>query len=574
MVPLSLMAVLACGWTWAQNSNQQVQTWTNLEVSDPVTPAVFNGDVRDLPLADEWQPGQAIKEIPRRHNNRDLGNIPTPIPKVDSLLEIQERAVLSTDRAFGDLIFDRDGQGFTGVNPPDTVGDIGPNYYIQAINASGGATFVIYDKVTEAVVAGPTKIDSLGTGSCAVGAGDPIVQYDWLADRWILSEFSGSANALCIYVSQTSDPVAGGWFNYQFNTPNFPDYPKYGVWPTAIFVGTNEASSALYALDRVSMLAGMPATSIRFPVADLAGFGFQMIQPADLDGFTPPPGGEPGIFMRHRDDEAHNVGSNDPTKDFLEIFTFNPGTPFGTGAGITGPMTIDIAEIDSHLCGFFTFSCLSQPSGVNNLDPLREVVMHRLQYRNFGTHETLVGCLVTDVDGTDHAGTRWFELRRTGRGAGWVLHQEGTYSIDGDNRWMGSIAMDQQGNIAMGYNVGSSSTFPSIRYVGRTFDHLPLGEMNLPEVTAIAGSASNGSIRYGDYSSLNVDPDDDCTFWFTGEYNAASAWSTRIFSFRFDNCGGIPACGDMKDLLDRFPMWPTSINVLGLVSCFNEIPVP
>jgi hypothetical protein len=162
--------------------------------------------------------------------------------------------------------------------------------------------------------------------------------------------------------------------------------------------------------------------------------------------------------------------------------------------------------------------------------------MWRLQYRNFGSHETLVGNLVTDVDGTDHGGIRWFELRKTGANP-WALYQEGTYAPDSVNRWMGAIAMDGSGNIALGYNVSdATSTYPGLRYVGRLAGD-PLGTMPQGEHTLIAGTAANGSNRYGDYSAMSVDPVDDCTFWFTGEWNASSTWSTRIGAFRFDNCG-------------------------------------
>ena len=163
--------------------------------------------------------------------------------------------------------------------------------------------------------------------------------------------------------------------------------------------------------------------------------------------------------------------------------------------------------------------------------------MWRSQYRNFGTHETLVGNLVTDVDGADRGGIRWYELRRTGGGA-WALHQEGTYSPDTTHRWMGSIAMDGSGNIALGYSASSSSVFPSIRYTGRLAGDA-LGTMPQVETTIVAGAGSQTDhTRWGDYSSMNVDPADDCTFWYTNEYTPASGlWNTQVASFRFAGCG-------------------------------------
>lgn len=174
----------------------------------------------------------------------------------------------------------------------------------------GGSVFAIYDK-TGNLLAGPTSLQALDANppqdQCASGAGDPIVLYDPLADRWLMSEFSALANVLCVYISQSADPVSGGWFIYEFPTPNFPDYPKYAVWPDAYYVSSNEAVPAAYALDRNQILQGLPATFQRFTVPGLAGFGFQALVPSDIDGSTPPPGGSPNFFMRHRDDEVHGA---------------------------------------------------------------------------------------------------------------------------------------------------------------------------------------------------------------------------------------------------------------------------
>ena len=244
--------------------------------------------------------------------------------------------------------------------------------------------------------------------------------------------------------------------------------------------------------------------------------------------------------MRHRDDEVHNAGSNDPTQDFIELYEVTVDFDTPANSMLVGPIDIPIAEIDSSLCGLTAFNCFPQPGSSTTLDPLREVIMFRLQYRNFETHESLVGNLVTDVDGNNLGGIRWFEMRRTGRGTDWTVFQEGTYSPDSVNRWMAGSSIDVSGNIAMAYNVSdSTSVFPGLRYVGRLVDD-PVGTMPQGEHTIVDGSAANSSNRYGDYSAMSVDPVDDCTFWFTGEYNTSSSWSTRIASFRFDACGCEP----------------------------------
>ena len=426
-----------------------------------------------------------------------------------------------------------DGQGFNGVAPPDTVGDVGLNYYIQAINHTSGSQVTIYNKADGSVVAGPFMMDDLASGGPgADGAGDPIVLFDHLAGRWLLSEFSDAADGLSVFISQTSDPTTGNWHEYFFATPWFPDYPKFSVWPDGYYVSTNELSPAVYVLDRDNMLLGNVARPIqRFTAPNLAGFNFQALTPADLDGPAPPTDA-PGIFMRHRDDEVHNAGSNDPAQDFLEVWEFH--TDFDTPANSSFGKLIDIpiSEIDSDLCGLLAFQCFPQPGTTTTLDPLREVIMWRLQYRNFGTHESLVGNLTTDVDGTDHGGVRWFELRRTGGLVGtWSLYQEGTIAPDEHNRWMGAISMDGSGNIAVGYNVSSSTIEAGLRYTGRLAED-PLGTMPQGEHILVNGiGAQTGNTRWGDYSAMSIDPVDDETFWFTGEYADTGNWSTRIGAF-------------------------------------------
>lgn len=525
------------------STGTEIRTYVGGEGSDPVWPTVFNGDVRDLPSPRAWQPGDAIREIPKGQPGQQVPNKDAEpnADHVDPLVELQRNAAApaSHQRAFGTPDLNFAGGGFSGVNPPDTVGVVGPAHYLQAINGSGGTQVRIYDKTTGAQVAN-FVMGSLGSAQCANGLGDPIVLYDQFADRWLISEFSSSGNRMCVYISQTNSPITGGWFAYNFQAPSFPDYPKYGVWPNAYFVGTNESTLGLYAFDRVNMLAGNPATFVRLSTSKLSGFGFQMLQPADADGSQPPPTNAPGIFARHRDTESHGPAGF-PAEDFLELFEMQPDFVTPANSTITGPIQISIAEIDSNLCGLTSFNCFPQPGTGTTLDPLREVVMHRLQYRNFGTHEALVGNLVTDI-GTNHGAKRWFELRRTGGLAGsWALHQEGTYApADTLNRFMGSISMDRTGGIALAYgaNNGTAPNFPSIRYAGRLAGD-PLGTLPHGENLIVQGNASNSSNRWGDYSSMNVDPVDDCTFWYTHQYNPSSGqWATRIASFMFDACLG------------------------------------
>jgi hypothetical protein len=544
-------------------------------VSAPVTPHVVNVDLRTLPSPAPWKPGDPVREVPRRTYPRPESQTPGPArPVRDPLLALQESASQArAARAFATPILNFEGTPYTGVRPPDTVGDVGPEHYVQMVNSGGGTHVAIFEKDGTPIV--DFELISLWTagGDCASGHGDPIVLYDQLADRWLFSEFANSGEYLCVYVSRTPDPVSGGWFLYDFPTPEFPDYPKYAVWPDAYYVSSNESSPAVYALDRDQMLAGGAATLQRFTATLLAGFPFQALIPSDLDGATPPPAGAPNYFMRHRDDEVHNAGANDPGEDYVEIWEFH--VDWDTPANSTFTKTLDIAvtEFDSDLCGLESFECFPQPGSSVTLDPLREVVMWRLQYRNFGSYETLVGNLVTDVDGTDHGGVRWFELRKTGASP-WTLHQEGTYAPDAAHRWLGSIAMDGSGNIALGYSVSdASSIYPSIRYTGRLASD-PLGTMPQGEHNIIAGSGSQPWKRWGDYSAMSVDPVDDCTFWYTNEYIPESGyWQTRIATFKFPACQAIQGtlAGVVTDASTSDPVADATVQASGATTAHLDV---
>ena len=515
----------------AQNSNAP---WS----SQPITPSRVDINLREIPNSAAWHAGMSMKDMPRKRFRPDYvepGAPKNPVQSnTDQLMSMQRAATIAENARVVEQQFD--GGGFTGVNPPDPTGDVGLNYYIQSYNGSSGSIFSIYNKNTGALVSGPTNMETLGSGQCGSGAGDPIVLFDEMANRWMLSEFSQAGNNLCVYISQTSDPVSGGWYAYAFSSPTFPDYPKYGVGVDAYYVGTNESSPTIYALDRTAMLSGSAASMVRITAPSLAGFGFQILQPVDHDGSTNMPAGTPGYFLRHRDDEVHNSGSNNPSEDYVELWQFDADFVTTSNSSFTKVADFAVADFDSSLCGLTSFSCFPQSGSTSDLDPLREVVMFRAQYRNFGTHETIVGNFVTDVNGADHGGIRWFELRRSG--ANWSLFQEGTYSPDSKNRWMGSIAMDKDGNVALAYSWGSSTDFPGLRYTGRLAADAN-GTMTQPETILVNGTSGISSNRMGDYSHLALDPVDGCTFWYTNEYGKSGGqWGTHISSFKFDSCGG------------------------------------
>jgi len=526
-----------------------VRTLTGPRFTAVVQPRIIHKDLRDLPVLEPWQPGDPIVTIPKRRGPPAIAD-PQPVNPVDGpdplLQRQQDHGKARGAGGFTTPIFNFQGDD-SGSNPHDPNGEIGPDFYVQAINGPGGTRYTWYDKTDGSIAAGPFTLSDLAeTGPCTGGLGDPIMLFDEMANRWVLTEFSSTDDRMCVYVAQDDTPLDGPWAMYDFQSAfSFPDYPKYGVWSDAYYVGTNETSSTQYAFERDQMLQGNNAQMVSFPETDPSAFGFFMMPPVDHDGATPPPAGEPGIFIRHFDDEAHEPGNNDPSNDLLQLYEFNVDWTTTAISQLTGPFDLQIAEIDSELCGFTSFFCFPQPNSGTTLDPLREVIMNLPKYRNFGSHETIVGNLVTDVDDTDHGGVRWFELRRTG-GGNWTLEQEGTYAPDRadgedatEHRWMAGSAMDESGNIAIGFNLSNDTNiFPSMTYSGREATDAP-GVLTQGETDLVLGDAPNGSNRWGDYSSMSVDPVAGCTFWFTSNYSSASTptGATQIAAFKFDACG-------------------------------------
>ncbi|MFI4968691.1 MAG: hypothetical protein ACHP7D_00640 [Lysobacterales bacterium] len=524
-------------------------------VSPPSVPESFQLDARTRPTIPEWKPGDPIREIPRQFHGREELQRHPPAPvnpvtaNIDVLVELQ-RAVGAgrSISGFTTPLINKDGPSFTGVHPPDPSGDVGGGYFVEVYNGGGGALLTIYNTADGSVAAPQFSMDGLGSGgACANGIGDGVVVFDQLAQRWLLTEFSGSSNTLCLYLSAGDNPVVTTWTRYTFNTPSFPDYPKYGVWPDAYYVGANEGP-AVYAIDRNRMLAGQSATLQRKAVPGLGGLGFQMLPPASVFGATAPPAGAPGIFIRDNDDERNNPGSNDPLHDFLELFALHVDFTTPANTTLSGPVSIAEDEFNSEfVITDGNFGAIHQPGTTQTLDPLLEVPMVPVHYRNFGSYEALVGNHVTRLDTTGSnniAGVRWFELRRSGGMLNpWQLYQQGTYAPTDSggqiSRWMAASGMDASGNIAMGYSVARASPgiYPGLRYVGREAAD-PLGVMTSTETTLVDGVSSQSGIdRWGDYFGMGVDPADGCTFWFTGMYMPSGGnWRTRFASFRFDSC--------------------------------------
>lgn len=433
-----------------------------------------------------------------------------------------------------------------GVLPPDTNGDIGPNHYVQWVNK----TLAVYSR-SGGLLYGPASGNTIWAGfggPCETqNDGDPIVLYDHLADRWLLTQFALPNNLAgiillapfyqCIAVSQTPDPT-GAYYRYQYEFSKLNDYPKFGVWPDGYYMTINQfapitlgfAGQGVAAFDRAAMLAGQPARMIYYDLASVDPNLGGML-PADLDG-PPPPAGSPAFFVQ-RDDDADGYAP-----DQLQLWRFHANWADPAASTFSGPFAMPVAPFDSNMCEG-SRNCIPQPGTTAKLDALSDRLMYRLQYRNFGTHESLVVNHTVDVDGTDHAGIRWYEVRDPGGTP--VVHQQGTFAPDGLHRWMASAAMDAAGNLALAYNAGGTGLSPSIRYVGRLASDPPgvLGQGENDLITG-TGAQTHTASRWGDYSMLGVDPLDGCTFWATSEYmetTSVAGWQTRIGAFRLPGCG-------------------------------------
>ena len=438
--------------------------------------------------------------------------------------------------------------GINNVHPPDTNGDVGPNHYMQWVNLS----LQVWDKEGNSLF-GPVNGNTIWQGFGGIcettNSGDPIVLYDELADRWFISQFGlGSTYYQCIAVSATPDPT-GAWHRYAFLYSNgsvMNDYPKFGVWPDAYYMSANQFYGdygvGVVAYEREKMLQGLTARQVYINLRPVNS-NFWALLPSDYDG-TPPPAGTPNYYLSW-DDSSSGISPNDA----IHIWEFDVdwNNPANSTFGINGQpnLTINTASLDPNMCNWDR-DCIPQQGVSQGLDAISGQAMYRAQYRNFGTHETLVGNVTVDAGG-DHAAVYWFELHNSG--SGFQMYQQGVFAPDDDHRWMGSAALDGMGNLALVYSVSNSDMHPAIRYAGRLVTD-PLNQLTQGEATLYQGPASSISTyyRWGDYSMIGVDPTDTCTFWLTSEYmltQGVRTWATRIGAFQFGNCQG-PNAGTLQ----------------------------
>jgi Dockerin type I domain len=513
--------------------------------------------LRDMALINPSQaPSHAHAEPVRPP---DLVNTGSPSGFVQNFLG----PILSAPTATG-VSWDGVGVGLAGFspssNPPDVNGRVGGTQYVQWNNTS----FAVFDKNTGALLLGPTAgntlFQSLG-GLCAShNDGDPVVSYDIMAGRWILSQFVvqgpvGSASHQCVAISQTAD-ATGAWYTYDFLTDgtNFVDYPHMGVWPDSYYMtghifnaaGTSVLAARVYAFERAAMLAGGTARMQSVNMAADPGIATGGL-PADVESFTPPPAGA----------QEYVIAPNGSTTNRTDLYRI--ATTWGAS-----PTMVLSAETVNTTVGLGTPTCVSNSNGrdcvpqigaggganvpTDDLDSISRHYMHRLAYHNNGGTESLLvtGPTTGAVTTPRHGAVKWIEWRGAAGSSPPTLFQSGTYDptpTTSDYRWVPSIAMDNVGNIALGYSKSSNTTRASIWITGRLVSDTinTMGAEALVQAGAGTQTAGAGN-RWGDYTSMTLDPIDQCTFYYTNEYLKADGtfnWSTRISLYSFPTCSSV-----------------------------------
>jgi hypothetical protein len=484
---------------------------TSFEITRPLRELAAEQERQSNPIRYEEQDGRVPRE-PRKN----LTGIPQGLDP-------------AAQRSMGERALNPPGVNWTGQapgggEPLDPTGAAGLTAYVQSVNCN----YQAFNKTTGAALMSSLNLSTLWAGTS--NAGDPVVLYDKMADRWFIQQFQlPSNNKILIAISTTNDPT-GTFYKYTF-TPDAsdqPDYLKFSIWPDGYYMTANYSSQHVVIYDRVKMLAGNPAAGfISKPLPAIPnGGGFWTPSICDADG-TLPPTGTPAHLFSFEDD---NWGG---AKDQIHVYniTTNWTTPANTTVAEDASSPIATAAFNST----FTANAMdeiSQKGSTQHLDAIQGIFMFRAQYRMWTGYNTVLLNNVVNANGSGQAGIRWYELRQDQTSKAWSIHQQGTYAPDAtENRWMGSMAMDDYGSIGLCYAVSGPGEYPSLRYTGRYSSDV-LGTMPFAEVTAKAGTgAQSGVNRWGDYSHTSLDPD-GMTFWHTGMWENGSSESSQIYSFK------------------------------------------
>ena len=439
--------------------------------------------------------------------------------------------------------FDGLGVGFEGPqgpsttrNPSDNSLAAGPDHIVQIVN-SRLAVFNKIGKVLYGAVATNTIFKGFG-GPCEnTVSGDAVVRYDQLAQQWLfvlpifrrIAERPDEPYSMCYAVSSGADPL-GPYYRYEFRRKLFPDYPRPAVWPDGYYVPSSTGDDVIQkhacVADRARMLKGEPATE-QCVVID----GVNFLNNADIDGQGLPPAGAPNIIMAAGGTQLKKVMEDDG------IYVFKMHVDWQTPANtkVTAPVKIAVAPYH-YLCDGQLTNCVPQPGTERRLDAQGDKLMQRVVYRNIDGRESIAvqHSINTAAGG---GGVRWYEFRLD-KNRDPQLYQQGTYAPEGFYRWMGSIGMDRRGNIGMGYSFGGGPNFAGQRFAARLADDPP-GKLTFHETVLVKGEAAQTTtLRWEDYATTAMDPSDDCTFWYVGDYikTPANGFSSRIGAFRLPGC--------------------------------------
>jgi len=424
---------------------------------------------------------------------------------------------------------------YSGSDPSDNTIAVGPDHVVQLVNGTYASSYMrVWDKSGNVLAVNLHLEDLTGMQDY----GDPEIIYDPAADRYAIALLDYNLyNKIIFCVSQTGDPM-GSYYVYSFTIAenDFFDYEKIAVWGNSYIMTSSSKSPAVFAINRDSVLAGQPLGYVQaFYLSNFPTLLFQLASPVNFTGTIPAPASDPAILMRVADDAWG--GSLD--SDHLEIFKLNVDWVDSSLTSITGPINLKTIDYNSELCDFNSGKCIPQPGTNKKLDPLNAILMEQLQYRAFTDHESIVASNVVKATADGRAGVRWYELRKESN-SDWYIYQQGTYAPPDTNyRWMSSITINQDGTIALGYNISSKVVYPGVRITGRLSCD-SLNQMTIEETVSKEGSAASGVNRYGDYNGIVTDPTDG-SFWLTGQYNATDVWSTNVTHFTIENCVAVNA---------------------------------